>query len=58
MKFTPNYTVSYKGAFHRAGEVLEIEPEDAAEMRKHGKVEEESPVDTEETQKKRRKNQK
>lgn len=58
MKFTPNYTVSYKGAFHRACEVFEIEPEDAAEMKKHGKVEDEPPVDAEKTQKKGRKNQK
>lgn len=58
MKFTPNYTVSYKGAFHRAGEVFEIDSENAAEMRKHGKLEEKPPGDTEETQKKRRKNQK
>ncbi len=39
MKFTPDYTVSYKGVFHRAGETFEIDGKDAAEMQKHGKVE-------------------
>ncbi len=39
MKFTPNYTVSYKGVFHRAGETFEIDDKDAAEMQKYGKVE-------------------
>ncbi len=39
MKFTPNYTVSYKGTFHRAGVPFDIDEKDAAEMKIHGKVE-------------------
>lgn len=40
MKFTPNYTVSYKGAFHPAGKAFDIDTEDAAEMQQHGKIDE------------------
>lgn len=39
MKFTPKYTVSYRGAFHPAGKPFDIAAEDAEEMRKHGTVE-------------------
>ena len=39
-KFKPNYTVSYKGVFHPAGKVFDIEEADAAEMSKHGSVQE------------------
>ncbi len=47
MLFTPNYAVSYKGSFYRAGEPFEIEPADAAEMGRHGVVQPppEPPVD-------------
>lgn len=56
MKFTPNYTVSYKGAFYPAGKAFEIEPADAEEMQQHGKIEETPPA--EEAPKRRRKNEK
>lgn len=39
MKFTPNYTVSYKGQFYPAGKPFEIDEKDADEMRRHGKTE-------------------
>jgi len=39
MKFTPDYTVSYRGQFYKAGETVEIDPADAKEMAKHGTVE-------------------
>lgn len=39
MLFTPNYTVSYKGVYHRAGKPFEIDPKDREEMSKHGVVE-------------------
>lgn len=38
MKFTPNYTVSYHGEFHKAGEPFEIEEKDINEMSVHGVV--------------------
>ncbi len=38
MQFKPNYTVSYKGIFHPAGKIFDIEEADAAEMSKHGTV--------------------
>lgn len=38
MLFTPNYTVSYKGAFHKAGKAFPIDPKDADEMAAHGVV--------------------
>ncbi len=47
MRFTPNYTVSYHGRFYRSGETFEINASDAAEMRKHGTVEEVQTDDTE-----------
>lgn len=39
MLFTPKYTVSYHGMFHRAGTSFEIDPGDADEMSQHGTVE-------------------
>lgn len=39
MKFTPKYTVSYHGVFHRAGVPFEIDAKDETEMRRHGTVE-------------------
>ena len=39
MLFTPKYTVSYHGMFHRAGTPFEIEPGDVEEMSRHGTVE-------------------
>ena len=36
MLFTPNYAVSYKGRFYRAGEQFEIAENDVVEMNKHG----------------------
>lgn len=39
MLFTPKYTVSYHGAFHRAGTPFEIDAGDAEEMSRHGTVE-------------------
>lgn len=39
MLFTPNYTVSYKGVFHKAGKSFPIDPADADEMAQHGTVE-------------------
>lgn len=38
MKFTPNYTVSYCGEFHKAGIPFEIEDKDVKEMSAHGVV--------------------
>ena len=38
MKFTPKYTVSYKGVFHPAGKEFDIDPKDRTEMERHGKV--------------------
>lgn len=38
MKFTPDYTVSYKGKFHPAGKPFDIDEKDAAEMKRHGRV--------------------
>lgn len=38
MKFVPNYCVSYRGEFHRAGSSFEINQEDVQEMSKHGTV--------------------
>lgn len=38
MLFTPNYAVSYKGQFYRGGEQFEIAEADAAEMSRHGTV--------------------
>lgn len=38
MKFTPNYTVSYHGEFHKAGIPFDIEDEDVKEMSVHGVV--------------------
>lgn len=38
MKFTPNYTVSYHGEFHRAGIPFDIEDKDVKEMSAHGVV--------------------
>ena len=40
MQFVPNYTVSYKGVFHRAGIPFEIAAEDCEEMSNHGTVQE------------------
>lgn len=39
MRFTPHYTVSYKGKFHQAGKAFDIDSADAEEMSKHGAVE-------------------
>lgn len=38
MLFTPNYAVSYKGQFYRGGEQFEIAEADAAEMSRHGTI--------------------
>lgn len=38
MEFTPDYTVSYRGVFHRAGTPFDIDEEDYAEMSRHGRV--------------------
>lgn len=46
MKFTPYYTVSYQGGFHPAGKPFDIDEKDAAEMQKHGLVEETPPEDS------------
>lgn len=39
MRFTPHYTVSYRGSFHKAGKTFNIDSADAEEMSKHGTVE-------------------
>lgn len=39
MRFTPKYAVSYCGVIHKGGIPFEINPEDAAEMGRHGTVE-------------------
>lgn len=38
MKFTPNYTVSYHGEFHKAGIPFDIEDKDVKEMSPHGVI--------------------
>lgn len=38
MKCTAYYGVVYRGNLYSAGETFEINPEDSAEMRKHGEV--------------------
>lgn len=38
MKCIPNYRVGYNGEFYEAGQPFEINSKDAVEMRKHGKV--------------------
>lgn len=39
MRFTPKYTVSYKGVFHKAGVPFDIDGADVGEMTRHGFVE-------------------
>lgn len=38
MKCTAFYSVVYRGNLYSAGQTFGIDPEDSAEMRKHGKV--------------------
>lgn len=38
MKFTPKYTVSYKGTFHKAGIAFQVDSKDAEMMSAHGVV--------------------
>lgn len=38
MKCTAFYSVVYRGNLYSAGKTFDIQPEDAAEMRKHGQV--------------------
>lgn len=47
MKLIPNYTVSYKGVFHKAGVPFDIDPKDRAELERHGRVEEDTLSGTE-----------
>lgn len=47
MLFTPNYAVSYKGRFYQAGEQFEIAENDAAEMSRHGTVQQLPPEEPE-----------
>ena len=49
MKFTPKYTVSYNGVFHKAGVSFDIDPKDRTEMERHGKVVEDKPTTLTET---------
>lgn len=39
MQFTPKYTVSYNGVFHKAKEPFEIDDNDAEMMAAHGELE-------------------
>lgn len=43
VKFTPSYTVSYKGVFYRAGTPFEIDESDIDEMKQHGIVKDARP---------------
>ena len=38
MKFVPDYTVSYRGVFHLAGVLFNIDPKDVEMMEPHGTV--------------------
>lgn len=42
MRFIPDYRVCYKGTFYECDEEFDIDPADADEMSKHGKIVEES----------------
>lgn len=44
MKFTPKYTVSYKGVFHKAGIPFEIDEMDAGMLAMHGYLERSEPA--------------
>ena len=48
MKFKPKYSVSYNGVWHYAGEVIEILPADAEELKHHGEIIEDEPIKTDE----------
>lgn len=49
MRFSPYYTVSYRGKFYRAGAVFEIDDCDADSMMGHGNVMGEKPSEMGET---------
>ena len=38
MRFIPKYRVCYKGTFYKAGQEFRIEPKDETEMKRHGRV--------------------
>ena len=38
MRFIPKYRVGYNGQFYETAQEFQINPKDADEMRKHGKV--------------------
>ncbi len=50
MKFTPRYTVSYKGVFHKAGIPFEIDDADAGKLAVHGYLERTDPAKPEQTE--------
>lgn len=49
MRFSPYYTVSYRGKFYRAGSEFEISDCDADFMMKHGNVMGEKPSEMDKT---------
>lgn len=51
MRFIPKYRVCYKGTFYKAGQEFRIEPKDENEMKKHGRVVDNSTPPTVETKK-------